>query len=65
MDLRKRFSSARQQSKPYNQKGDKGMNNYEKIFEVLIEAILEDAMNGGVQIDMAEVEKAEAMYEEL
>jgi hypothetical protein len=41
------------------------MNNYEKIFEVLIEAILEDAMNGGVQIDMTEVEKAEAMYEEL
>ena len=39
------------------------MNNYEKIFEVLIEAILEDAMNGGVQIDMDEVEKAEAMYE--
>jgi len=39
------------------------MNNYEKIFEMLIEAILEDAMNGGVQIDMDEVEKAEAMYE--
>jgi len=41
------------------------MNNYEKIFQILIEAILEDAMNGGVQVDMAEVEKAEAMYEEL
>ena len=41
------------------------MNNYEKIFQILIEAILEDAMNGGVQIDMTEVEKAEAMYEEL
>jgi|TARA_R100001530_G_scaffold103981_1_gene72384 hypothetical protein len=39
------------------------MNNYEKIFEMLIEAIIEDAMNGGVQIDMDEVEKAEAMYE--
>jgi len=39
------------------------MNKYEKIFEMLIEAILEDAMNGGVQIDMDEVEKAEAMYE--
>ena len=39
------------------------MNNYEKIFQILIEAILEDAMNGGVQVDMAEVEKAEAMYE--
>ena len=41
------------------------MNNYEKIFEMLIGAIIEDAMNGGVQIDMDEVEKAEAMYEEL
>tara|TARA_Y100001951_G_scaffold78021_1_gene65539 strand:+ start:169 stop:294 length:126 start_codon:yes stop_codon:yes gene_type:complete len=41
------------------------MNNYEKIFEMLIGAIIEDAMNGGVQIDMTEVEKAEAMYEEL
>ena len=41
------------------------MNNYEKIFEMLIGAILEDVMNGGVQIDMTEVEKAEAMYEEL
>ena len=39
------------------------MNNYEKIFEMLIGAIIEDAMNGGVQIDMDEVEKAEAMYE--
>ena len=39
------------------------MNNYEKIFEMLIGAIIEDAMNGGVQIDMTEVEKAEAMYE--
>jgi len=39
------------------------MNNYEKIFEMLIEAIIEDTMNGGVQIDMDEVEKAEAMYE--
>ena len=39
------------------------MNNYEKIFEMLIGAIIEDALNGGVQIDMAEVEKAEAMYE--
>ena len=41
------------------------MNNYEKIFEMLIGAIIEDAMNGGVQIDMDEVEKAEAMYEKL
>ncbi len=41
------------------------MNNYEKIFEILIGAIIEDALNGGVQVDMAEVEKAEAMYEEL
>ena len=41
------------------------MNNYEKIFEMLIGAIIEDAMNGGGQIDMTEVEKAEAMYEEL
>ena len=41
------------------------MNNYEKIFEMLIGAIIEDAMNGGVQVDMTEVEKAEAMYEEL
>ena len=41
------------------------MNNYEKIFEMLIVAIIEDAMNGGVQIDMDDVEKAEAMYEEL
>jgi len=41
------------------------MNNYEKIFEMLIGAIIEDALNGGVQVDMAEVEKAEAMYEEL
>ena len=41
------------------------MNNYEKIFEMLIGAIIEDALNGGVQIDMDEVEKAEAMYEEL
>jgi hypothetical protein len=32
---------------------------------MLIGAIIEDAMNGGVQIDMTEVEKAEAMYEEL
>ena len=32
------------------------MNNYEKIFEMLIGAIIEDAMNGGVQIDMTEVE---------
>ena len=41
------------------------MNNYEKIFEMLIGAIIEDAMNGGVQIDMDEVEKAEAMYEDV
>ena len=41
------------------------MNNYEKIFEILIGAIIEDVLNGGVQVDMAEVEKAEAMYEEL
>ncbi len=41
------------------------MNNYEKIFEMLIGAIIEDVLNGGVQVDMAEVEKAEAMYEEL
>ena len=41
------------------------MNNYEKIFEMLIGAIIEDALNGGVQVDMAEVEKAEAMYEQL
>ena len=39
------------------------MNNYEKIFEMLIGAIIEDAMNGGVQIDMDEVETAEGMYE--
>ena len=41
------------------------MNNYGKIFEILIGAIIEDALNGGVQVDMAEVEKAEAMYDEL
>jgi len=39
------------------------MNKYEKIFQMLVEAILEDAMNGGIQIDMTEVERAEAMYE--
>ena len=32
---------------------------------MLIGAIIEDVINGGVQIDMTEVEKAEAMYEEL
>ena len=41
------------------------MNKYERIFQMLVEAILEDAMNGGVQIDMAEVERAEAMYKEV
>jgi len=41
------------------------MNKYEKIFEMLVGAIMEDALNGGVQVDMAEVEKAEAMYKEV
>ena len=41
------------------------MNKYERIFQMLVEAILEDVMNGGVQIDMAEVERAEAMYKEV
>jgi len=41
------------------------MNNYERIFEMLIGAIIEDTMNGGVEVDMTEVEKAEAMYEDV
>ena len=32
---------------------------------MLVGAIMEDALNGGVQVDMAEVEKAEAMYKEV
>ena len=40
-------------------------NRTRKLFEMLIGAIIEDTMNGGVEVDMTEVEKAEAMYEEL
>ena len=40
-------------------------NRTRKLFEMLIGAIIEDAMNGVVQIDMDEVEKAEAMYEDV
>ena len=53
------------------------MNKYEFIFELLIEAITEDVkeeltkdikkeiyvLPAGFKVDMAEVEKAEAMYE--
>jgi hypothetical protein len=45
------------------------MNKYEKIFQMLVEAITEDVskeiyvLPDGFKVDMTEVERAEVMYE--
>ena len=51
------------------------MNKYEKIFALLVEAVREDmwadinkeiyVLPDGFKVDMAEVERAEAMYKEV
>jgi hypothetical protein len=41
------------------------MKHYERVLMELIELIMLDIANGGLVVDMDEVEKAETMYEEL